>query len=97
MIELLSLRGLLFVEGIAATLIYGWIVGTKFVDHGWSYRVTAVGFFGILGYVSAVQVKAYKRHSPFDGFSWLGLIALTVVLVGFTLYVSTRTDSTDGT
>lgn len=93
---LLSLRGLLFIEGIAVMMLYAWIVGTKIADHGWSYRITALGILGTFGYVTAIQVKAYNRHSPFDAFSYARLVALSIVLVGHTLYLLTRTDTTDG-
>jgi hypothetical protein len=96
---LCSLRGLLFVEALAATSLYAWIFGTKVATpgHGWSYRLTAFGIFGTLIYVSAIQVKAHNRHSPFDGYSWLGLVFVTLLLTGLILYVSKRADSTDGT
>jgi len=93
---LLSLRGLFFVEGIVAMMLYAWVVGTKIPHHGLSYAVTALGFFGCLGYITAIQVKAYNRDSPFDAFSYAGLIAVTVLLVGFLLYVIRQTDHPDG-
>lgn len=95
---LFSLRGVLFVEGFAVTMIYAWIAGTKAFDgkHGWSYRITSLGFFGVLTYLTAVQVKAYTRNSPFDGYSWFGLTFVTVLMVGLLAYLWTRDDSTDG-
>lgn len=95
--ELLTLRGIMFVEGITAMLLYAWVAGTKLPAHGWSYRLTAVGFFGVLGYLSAGQVKAYRLQTPFDAVSYSGLTALSILVTGLTLYVITRTDSTDGT
>jgi hypothetical protein len=96
-IDLLSIRGLMLVEGIVCLLLYAHVVGTKFLHHGWSYRVTSLGFGGLISYASSAQVKAYQRHAPFDGYSVVGLIALTLLLIGLTLYVTRSGDSTDGT
>lgn len=93
---LFSLRGLMLIEGIAALLLYAHVIGTKFFNKGWSYKLTSLGFGGLISYASSIQVKAYKRASPFDGYSTVGLIALTLLIAGLTLYVLTRTDSTDG-
>lgn len=98
MIELLSIRGFMLIEGITAGLLYAHVIGTTFFARGWPYRITALGFGGLISYASSIQVKAYKRGAPFDGYSWLGLVALTLLVVGLSLYVLTRTgDSTDGT
>jgi len=93
-----SLRGVLFVGGIIALPLYAHIVGTKFFNHGWSYRFTALGIGGLIVYVTAVQRKAQKADAPFDGYSWIGFTAVIFLVIGLSLYVVTRSgDSTDGT
>lgn len=91
-------RAVMLVEGIVALYLYAHVIGTKFFHKGWSYKITSLGFGGLISYASSIQVKAYQRHAPFDGYSTVGLIGLTLTLVGLSLYVLTRSgDPTDGT
>ncbi|MBC7630412.1 hypothetical protein [Aeromicrobium sp.] len=85
--RLLLLRSLMFVEGILCGLLFAWIIGVTFFHHSLSYRIVVLGFGGLLSYVTAVQVKAYKLRAPFDSYSTLGLIAMTILLVGLVLRV----------
>jgi hypothetical protein len=97
-IDLLSLRGLMLLEGFVSLMLYAHVIGTKFFSHGWSYRTTSLGIGGLISYASSVQVKAYQRQAPFDVYSIIGLVALTLLLIGLSAYVGTRSgDSTDGT
>lgn len=78
----MSLRWLLFIEALIACLTYAQLTGPLMFRKGWALRVTLTGFGGILLYVTAVQIKAYQRDSPFDFYSWLGLISVTIYDIG---------------
>lgn len=89
------LRGVMFVEGIVCGLLYAHVIGVKFFTHGVAYKFTSLGFGGLISYASAIQVKAYKRQAPFDLFSTSGLVALTLLTIGLTLYVVMKPAPTD--
>lgn len=76
------LRGILAFEALVALLLSGSFFGTIWPERGWPIRVVCVGLFGVLVYVFAGQIKAFNLGIPFDGFSLVGLIAYTVLLVG---------------
>jgi hypothetical protein len=99
MVDLIfSMRGVMFIGGIVALLFYAHVVGTKFFNRGWSYRLTSLGFGGLITYATAIQRKAQRAGAPFDAYSWVGATALILLISGLSLYLLKRSgDSTDGT
>lgn len=90
------LRGLLALDALVALLFAGAWFGTIWHDRTWPIRVVCIGFGGVLAYVLAGQAKAYNLGIPFDAYSWLGLIAYTVLLAGFTWHRSRERRSRRG-
>lgn len=82
------LRGLLATEALIALLFAGQWVGAVWHERGWPARVILLGALGVLTYVLAGQAKAFNLDIPFDGFSYLGLAAYTVLLVGFAWHIA---------
>lgn len=68
---------------IAGGLIgYGMYVGTRVKIADWPMRLVWLGLGGVLIYALAGQAKAISLHIPFDGFSWVGVVALVVLDTG---------------
>jgi hypothetical protein len=84
------LRGLLTACALATLLMSGSFFGTIWPERGWPVRVVCGGLFGVLVYAFAGQIKAYNLGIPFDGFSWIGLIAYAVLAGGLAWFVYDR-------
>lgn len=78
------LRATLTLEAMIALLFAGHWFGSIWHERTWPIRVILIGLGGVMTYALAGQVKAFNLDIPFDAFSWLGLIAYTVLLTGFT-------------
>lgn len=76
------LRGILTALAFIAVILGGAVTGNLWHSRTWPIRTITIGGLGVLVYVLAGQVKAYLIGIPFDGFSWLGVIAYTVLLAG---------------
>ena len=79
--HLLTWRAVLGIQALVALVMYGGMLG-----HFWRrlhnpLRLLAVGALGVGVYVLAGQAKAYNLDIPFDGYSWVGVAAYTVVIV----------------
>ena len=79
--ELLTWRAVLALEALLALVMYGGMLG-----HYWRrlhnpLRLLAVGALGVGVYILAGQAKAYNLGIPFDGYSVIGVVAYTVLLV----------------
>ena len=84
------LRGILAAEAFAGLLLSSSFFGAIWPERTWPIRVVCIGLFGVLVYVFAGQIKAFNLGIPFDGFSALGLIAYSVLLVGLVWFVHER-------
>lgn len=63
-------------------LLFGSYVGAHWRDYTHGQRVTVAGSFAVTTYLLAAQFKGAHLHIPFDGYSWAGLVAQTVMNVG---------------
>ena len=72
------LRAFLTGEVAIAITLTGALVGTLWPKHQreWHWRAIGLSALAVLVYVFTGQIKAFLIDIPFDGFSWVGLIAL---------------------
>jgi hypothetical protein len=84
------LRGILAAATFIAWLLSGSFFGSIWPERDWPVRLVCIGLFCVLGYVFAGQVKAFNLGIRFDGFSFGGLFAYTVLLVGLVWFVRNR-------
>lgn len=75
-------RFLLFVLALVAFLMYGGFVGFAWRGRQWPTRLLLLGTWIVLLYALAGQAKAYMLNIPFDGFSVVGVVGLSVFNVG---------------
>lgn len=76
------LRAFLALEAFVALVLTGSALGHIWAGHHSPMRVTFIGGMGVEIYVLAGQHKAYVRDIPFDGYSTIGLVGYTVLLIG---------------
>lgn len=76
------LRGVLTALAFATLVLGGAVVGSIWAQRGWPMRLVSIGCLLLLVYVLAGQVKAFLIGIPFDYFSWVGVVAYTVLLTG---------------
>lgn len=77
-----ALRGFLTAQALVALVLGGAILGTLWGERGWPVRTFILGGMGMLVYVLAGQAKAFLTGIPFDGFSWVGIAAYVILIVG---------------
>lgn len=81
----ISLRGVLFTLALVAVLASGPFVIALWPQRTWPVRVVLVGLAVLLIYILASQVKALSLDIPFDLFSWIGLVGITILDTGLLL------------
>lgn len=79
--DLLTWRAVLALEALLALVMYGGMLGHFWHRLHGPLRLLAVGALGVGVYVLAGQAKAYNLGIPFDGYSVIGVVAYTVVIV----------------
>jgi hypothetical protein len=84
------LRGTLAGLALVTLLLSASFFGSIWPERGWPIRVVCVGLAGVLVYGLVGQFKALNLGIPFDAFSWVGLIAYTVLVVGLGWFVRDR-------
>lgn len=84
------LRGILAAMTLAALLLSGSFFGTIWPERGWPIRVISCGLFGVLLYGFVIQIKAFNLGIPFDGYSFVGLVAYTILVAGLVWFIRDR-------
>lgn len=85
----LVLRGILATQAFVALVLTGQALGHIWAEAHWPMRVTFMGGMLVELYVFVGQHKAYVRDIPFDGYSAVGLLGYTVLLIGL-IWLITR-------
>lgn len=78
----LVLRGVLAAQAFLALMLTGNALGHIWSQFHWPMRITFIGGMIVELYVLVGQHKAYVREIPFDGYSFVGLVGYTVLLIG---------------
>lgn len=85
-----TLRLILLAQCCIALIAYGLFIGTIINAAATAHSVILFGVFGLLTYSIAGQVKALRLGIIFDGYSWLGLSAVTVLNIGLIWFLWER-------
>ena len=76
------LRAVLASQVFVVLIVGAALLGRLWHARTWPLRTVAVGLMLVQVYVLAGQAKAVLIGIPFDAFSWVGVIAYSVVLIG---------------
>ena len=75
-------RSILMAQFIGCAALASFLAGTAWLKHGTGITVTTIGSAGIFIYLVAGQAKALNLGIPFDVFSWIGVVASGLFLIG---------------
>lgn len=79
--EFQTVRLALLILFTAAFFLYGWNIGRMWAGRSRPARLLAVGLLGVLGYVTAGQIKAAAYGVPVDGLTHVGIASAVAVIV----------------
>lgn len=86
----LVLRSVLTTLALAALFLSASFFGAIWPERGWPTRVVCIGLAGVLVYAFVGQIKAFNLAIPFDGFSWVGIVAYAVLVTGLAWFMHDR-------
>lgn len=82
------LRTLLTGQAVACLVLFGHYVGSTWAERTRPMRTVMLGVALVMCYVISGQAKAFMLNIPFDGFSWFGVFAYSVLIAGFVWHIA---------